>query len=278
MADARPREGADQRLRQREARRLDDDVLRRGIAREQRLDGRQEFVGDRAADAAVGEFHDLLRPAVVVAIGDQRAVEAHVAEFVDDDGDAPAFRLRDQAADQRRLAGAEEAGDDRRGECGRARSYGHFAVRLFGLEDERQPRRDEHDAVDDRGDALIDDAKRIGEAAGERIAGDDAEADLAADQHDRPGDPRQRFEQSGRSPLPPNARQPSGWRPTASGNRPARENLRRFRGQAHRQDRAAPRPCAIPPRDGRGGGRCVRASRHRRTRLSPDRRATARSR
>ena len=40
------------------------------------------------------------------------AVDADVAELVDDDGEPAALRVREHVADQRRLAGAEEAGDD----------------------------------------------------------------------------------------------------------------------------------------------------------------------
>ena len=119
VAHARPGEGADERLRQGEARGLDDDVVGRRVAGEEHLHRRQELVGDRAADAAIGELDDLIGPAVAVAaIGEQRAVEAHVAELVDDDGDAPAAGAGDQVADERRLAGAEEAGDDGGGDAG----------------------------------------------------------------------------------------------------------------------------------------------------------------
>ncbi len=132
VPDGRPGEGADQRLGQRQTRRLDDDVIRRRIARQQRLHRRQEFVGDRAADAAVGEFDDRIRPAVrVAAIAEQAAVEAHVAEFIDDDRDAAAPRTGDQVADQRRLAGAEKAGDDGRGDAGLAHAGAPKAAGLI---------------------------------------------------------------------------------------------------------------------------------------------------
>src|SRR5690606_10522370 len=59
-----------------------------------------------------------------ITVADQFAVKAHVAEFVDDDGDASAFRLGDEVADQRRLAGPEEAGDDGGGNTLRRRRNG----------------------------------------------------------------------------------------------------------------------------------------------------------
>ena len=67
-----PVEGLDERLRQREARRLDDDVVGLRIAREQRRDGGRELVGDRAADAAVGELDDRLARTGFVGAGFDR--------------------------------------------------------------------------------------------------------------------------------------------------------------------------------------------------------------
>ena len=60
---ARPGEGLHQRLRQRQARGLDDDVVGRRVAPEDLLHRRQEIVGDGAADAAVGELDDVVRAA-----------------------------------------------------------------------------------------------------------------------------------------------------------------------------------------------------------------------
>ena len=77
------------------------------------FDGGQEIVGDGAADAAVGEFDDVLVAAGFDAAGFQDlAVDADVAEFVDDQREAAAAGVLQQVADHRRLAGAEEAGDD----------------------------------------------------------------------------------------------------------------------------------------------------------------------
>src|SRR6185312_16932516 len=85
-------------------------------------DRRREIVGYRAADAAIGEFDDrVLRTGGAGAILDEIAVDADVAEFVDDERKAPAARVRQEMADQRRLAGAEKAGDDGDGRLGEHR-------------------------------------------------------------------------------------------------------------------------------------------------------------
>ena len=106
-----------QRLRQREAGGFDDDVLD-AVARQNGVERRHEFVGDRAAQAAVGQFDDiLLRAGVVAAAFEDFAVDADIAELVDDDGEAAALRVGDDVADQRRLAGAEKAGDDGAGDA-----------------------------------------------------------------------------------------------------------------------------------------------------------------
>ncbi len=114
-------EGLHQRLRQREAGGLDDDVLD-AVAREDRVERRHEFVGHRAADAAIGELDDvLLRTGGVAAALEDFAVDADIAEFVDDHGEAAALRVGEHVADQRRLAGAEKAGDDGAGNAAEAR-------------------------------------------------------------------------------------------------------------------------------------------------------------
>ena len=116
--DRRPVERLHQRLRQREAGGLDDDVLD-AAARQDRIERRHEFVGDGAAQAAIGEFDDIfLRTGGVAAAFEDFAVDADIAELVDDDGEAAALRIGEHVADQRGLAGAEEAGDDGAGDAG----------------------------------------------------------------------------------------------------------------------------------------------------------------
>ena len=121
-AQVRPVESLDQRLRQREAGGLDDDMVGPRLARQQRRHGGGEIVGDRAADAAVGELDDrLARAGLVGAALEQVAVDADVAEFVDDEREAPSAGIGEEVTDQRRLAGAEKAGDDGDGGLGEHR-------------------------------------------------------------------------------------------------------------------------------------------------------------
>ena len=111
-ADLRPVERLQQRLRQRQARGLDQDVIGPHLARQQRLDGRDEVVGHRAADAAIGQLDDVLLRTIGVGAGFQDlAVDAVAAELVDQHGELLAAGIRHQMPDQRGLAGAEKAGD-----------------------------------------------------------------------------------------------------------------------------------------------------------------------
>ena len=109
----RPAEGLDQRLGQRQAGGLDHDVVGRIRQVEYLFNGRQEVIGHRAADAAIGELEDILVGAVGVATAlEQLAVDGEIAEFVDDERELLAVCLFDQVPDHRRLAGAEKAGDN----------------------------------------------------------------------------------------------------------------------------------------------------------------------
>ena len=74
----------------------------------QRVD---QFAAHRAAQAAVGQLDD-----AVGRLLDQQMVDRHVAELVDDDGGVGERRILEQPVEQRRLAGAEEAGEHRDGD------------------------------------------------------------------------------------------------------------------------------------------------------------------
>ena len=125
VADIGPFESFDERLRQRQSGRLDDDVLRRWRARQKRFERRYEIFGDRAADAAVRQLDDVLLRAALDAAGAQdRAVDADVAEFVDDQRQAAAFGVFDRVTHERRLSGTEKAGNDRDGDFARGHSGG----------------------------------------------------------------------------------------------------------------------------------------------------------
>jgi hypothetical protein len=67
----------------------------------------EEIVVARAADAAVREFHH-----VAVGGDDQLAVDADLAELVDDDRRAHALLVGEDVLDQRGLAATEEPGND----------------------------------------------------------------------------------------------------------------------------------------------------------------------
>ena len=71
----------------------------------------QEVAAHRAARAAVVERHDLLGH--VHILFDEAGIDVHGAELVLDDADLDALLVGQDVVDQRRLAAAEEPGDDR---------------------------------------------------------------------------------------------------------------------------------------------------------------------
>ena len=81
-----------------------------GTRAEQALHGRHEIVGDGAADAAVGQLDDVVLGTGAIAAAEQQlAVDADLAELVDDQRDAAAAGVAQEVLDQAGLAGAEEA-------------------------------------------------------------------------------------------------------------------------------------------------------------------------
>ena len=114
--DSGPVEGLHQRLGQGEAAGLDHDMLGWIGAGQKLFDGRDEIVGHGAAQAAVRQLDHVVLGTGRVAAGTQNlTVDADVAELVDDEGQPAPLGIFQQTADQRRLAGAKEAGDDGRG-------------------------------------------------------------------------------------------------------------------------------------------------------------------
>jgi hypothetical protein len=95
-------------LGQRQARGLDDNRIQRAVPRQQLVHGRNEIVGDSAADTAVGKFDDIARRRPCGALPTSPLSKPGVAEFIDDHGRA-AIGLRQQRTQQRGLAGAEKA-------------------------------------------------------------------------------------------------------------------------------------------------------------------------
>ncbi len=129
LADCRPVERADQRLRQRKAGCLDDDVVDAPVLVEDRGHRGQEIIGNRAADAAIGEFDDVVLAAGLVAAAlEDVAIDAEVAELVDDQRDAPPIGIGEQVADECRLARAKKAGDHRCRDL-RRRDLAHLMLR-----------------------------------------------------------------------------------------------------------------------------------------------------
>ena len=94
-----------------EAGRLDQDAVKAAGPLHQPLDDADEVAAHGAADATVVHLED-----VFVGLDDQVSVDANLAEFVDDDGVLLAVRLRKDAVEERRLAGAEIAGKDGHGD------------------------------------------------------------------------------------------------------------------------------------------------------------------
>src|SRR4029077_18686269 len=98
---------------------LDHDVLRRSRMIEETPEGGNEIVRHRATDATVGQLHDaVFRAALDAAALQNLAVDADVAEFIDDHRKAAPAGILEYMADERRLAGTEEARDDRAGNFG----------------------------------------------------------------------------------------------------------------------------------------------------------------
>ncbi len=96
------------------ARGLDQDVVEALAALEQLAQHADQVAAHGAADAAVAGLEDFLFGA-----DHQLVVDAHLAELVLDHGDALAVVLREDAVEQRGLAGTEEAGQHRDGNaCG----------------------------------------------------------------------------------------------------------------------------------------------------------------
>ncbi len=102
-----------------EAGRLDDDGVELALALHQPFDDADQVAAHGAADAAVVHLEHFL-----VGADDELVVDADLAEFVDDHGVALAVLLGEDAVEQRRLAGAEIAGEHGDGDFVEAR-VGH---------------------------------------------------------------------------------------------------------------------------------------------------------
>lgn len=151
-------------------------MVRTIFALEQLGHGRDEIIGNRAADAAIGKLNDIVFRAGFCAAALQHvAVDAEIAELVDDERNALAIGVLQQIADHRRLAGTEEAGDDGRRDLALVGSgSGHGSTLHF----QRQSGRDK---VNFRGflrNDLVKPAGMVAEIADHAVLGHDAEADF----------------------------------------------------------------------------------------------------
>jgi hypothetical protein len=100
-----------------QARRLDNDGVeaarRAGLALHEALEHPDQVAADRTADAAIVHLEHFL-----VRADDELAVDADLAELVDDDGVAAAVVFGEDAVQQSGLAGAEVAGQHSDGDLG----------------------------------------------------------------------------------------------------------------------------------------------------------------
>ena len=99
---------------------LDDDRVELALALHQPVEDADQVAAHGAADAAVVHLEDFL-----VGADDEVVVDADLAELVDDDGVFLAVRLGEDAVEERRLAGAEIAGEHGDGDL-----VGHGGSRL----------------------------------------------------------------------------------------------------------------------------------------------------
>ena len=102
------KEGLHHRPRIGKAGRLDDDRIEIAVFCEQAMQRADQVAAHGAADAAIVHFEQFF-----ISIDDQVIVDADFAKLVDDDGIAMAMVFRQDAVQQRGLAGTEVSGQDR---------------------------------------------------------------------------------------------------------------------------------------------------------------------
>ena len=96
---------------------LDEDVIEAVATLEELAEDADEVAADGAAKAPVVHLEDFL-----VGIDDQGVVDADLAEFIFDHGDAFAVVRGEDAVEEGGLSGAEKAGEDRDGNASVCRS------------------------------------------------------------------------------------------------------------------------------------------------------------
>ena len=124
IANLGPVEGLHQRFGQGQSGSLDQDVVDLGPALDELAHHRVELFLHRATQAAVGQFIELPRALAAVLVATDAAaaqnfaIDAELAELIDDDSDTPAFGVGEDVAQQCGLAAAEEASNDGGGDAG----------------------------------------------------------------------------------------------------------------------------------------------------------------
>ncbi|MET3823500.1 hypothetical protein ABID76_006226 [Burkholderia ambifaria] len=107
------RERLRDRHRLRDSSRLDQQVIEALLSRE-RADLIEQIGAQRATDAAVAHLDQLVHAAMQLDVASHIVgVDVHVAHVVDDHGHLQAGAIAQDVIQQRRLPGAEEAGQDR---------------------------------------------------------------------------------------------------------------------------------------------------------------------
>ena len=134
--DRGPMKGLHQRFGQSQARRLDDNVID-AVFGQNRVKRGHELVSDRAAQAAIGKFDDVVFGAGgVAATFENLAVDADIAEFIDNDCKPTALGIGQNVTDQGRFAGAKKARNDSAGDarepCGESVIHGSLSTKSNG--------------------------------------------------------------------------------------------------------------------------------------------------
>ena len=117
-------EGGGDRQRLGDAGRLDEQVVEAAVGGEATHLG-QEVAAQRAADATIGHFDQgFVSMQHLGALGAHAlGVDVHLGHIVDDDGDPHPLAVAERMGEERRLTGAEEAGQDGDGQSGRHGSH-----------------------------------------------------------------------------------------------------------------------------------------------------------
>ena len=111
--DAWPVEGPHKRLRQGQPAGLNHNMVGSIFSSQKLFHCGYEIIGDRAADAAIGQLHHIfLTAGFITAALQYVAIHAKIAKLIDDQGDSTALCILQHMADECGFARAKKAGDD----------------------------------------------------------------------------------------------------------------------------------------------------------------------